>query len=62
MRCRNCHGEIPDNDIHATTAAHDEALLDIVAECSCGAVFNDFVDIFGMSRVDDEEEESHGDH
>lgn len=58
MRCRNCHGEIPDNDIHANTASHDEGLLDIIAECpTCDAVFNDFVDIYGMSRVDEEEED-----
>lgn len=46
MQCRKCETELSNDDITATVAVHDDALLDIIVECpECGHVINTFVDM-----------------
>lgn len=55
MRCRNCHGGIPDTEIEAKTSADDEGLLKVTATCPCcQCAFFIQVDIFEMDSVSGE--------
>ncbi|MAN51182.1 hypothetical protein [Marinimicrobium sp.] len=58
MRCRNCHGEIPDSEVEAETSAEDEGLLEVTATCPCCQyAFLIQVDIYEMDTKPSQEDE-----
>lgn len=52
MKCHVCKQEIPEENIRASVAAHDEELLDLVIECEeCETVHNAFINFKSFTLV-----------